>query len=68
MTIWWHSTGPLVKYEDGILVVENLNPEVSTRWTMTRSEMLRFGWRCIRVAFFGSNSNLSTQRNEVDNG
>ncbi|MGY3615679.1 hypothetical protein [Bradyrhizobium sp. USDA 10063] len=47
MTLFWHQSGPLVKYEDGMLRVEDLNPEVKTRWCMSRIEMLRLGWRCI---------------------
>lgn len=50
MTIFWHPTGPLVKYADGLLHIEDLNPEVKTKWCMSRMEMLRFGWRCIRAA------------------
>jgi hypothetical protein len=53
MTIFWHPTGPLVKYESGLLHVQDLNPEVKTKWTMTRGEMLRFGWRCMVAAVRG---------------
>lgn len=44
-------TGPLVQYGNGMVFVENLNPQVSTAWGMTRREMLAFGWRCIVAAF-----------------
>jgi len=50
MTLFWHSTGPLIKYADGILYIEDLNPEVKTRWRMSRLEMLRLGWRCIHAS------------------
>lgn len=50
MTLFWHPTGPLMKYQDGVLHVENLNPEVKTRWTMSRWEMVRLGWQCIIAA------------------
>jgi hypothetical protein len=50
MTIFWHQTGPLVRYENGVLYIENLNPEMKTKWRMSRSEMLRFGWRSIIAA------------------
>lgn len=50
MTIFWHPTGPFVKYEDGFLHTEDLNPEVKTKWRMSRGEMLRFGWRCMVAA------------------
>lgn len=47
MTIFWHPTGPVVKYEDGMLGIWNLNPEVKTGWRMSRWEMIQFGWRCV---------------------
>lgn len=50
MTIFWHPTGPLVKYEGGLLLIEDLNPEMKTKWRMSRGEMLRFGWRCLLAA------------------
>jgi hypothetical protein len=50
MTLFWHKTGPLLKYESGILYVEDLNPEIKTRWTMSRGEMFSLGWRCIVAA------------------
>ena len=50
MTLFWHRTGPLLKYEDGTLYVEDLNPEIKTRWLMSRAEMLGLGWRCILAA------------------
>lgn len=50
MTLFWHPTGPRITYEDGLLEVENLNPQVATHWVMSRAEMLRLGWRCIAAA------------------
>jgi len=50
MTLYFSHAGPLMKYKDGMLIVEDLNPESKTRWTMRRSEMLRLGWRCIYAA------------------
>jgi hypothetical protein len=47
MTLFWHQSGPLIRYNSGMLEVEDLNPEVRTKWTMSRMEMLRLGWRCI---------------------
>lgn len=49
-TLFWHQTGPLMHYRGGMLYVENLNPEVKTRWTMSRTEMLRLAWRCLVAA------------------
>lgn len=51
MTLFWHPTGPLVKYSKGMLQIEDLNPEVKTQWRMDRVEMLRLGWHCILAAF-----------------
>lgn len=50
MTLFWHPTGPLLKYQAGTLHVEDLNPELKTKWRMSRLEMARLGWRCIVAA------------------
>ena len=50
MTIFWQPAGPLVMYKAGVLYIETLNPEMKTKWTMSRGEMFRFGWRCILAA------------------
>jgi hypothetical protein len=47
MTLFWHPAGPLMRYQHGALHIENLNPEIRTRWTMSRLEMLRLGWWCL---------------------
>lgn len=47
MRLFFHPTGPMMHYRDGMLKVSDLNPEVSTQWYMSRLEMLRLGWRCI---------------------
>jgi hypothetical protein len=49
-TLFWHPAGPLVKYGDGILYIEDLNPQIETRWRMSRAEMFRLGWRFILAA------------------
>jgi hypothetical protein len=46
MTLFWHPTGPLMKYENGFLLIEDLNPELKTKWRMSRSEMFRLAWKC----------------------
>jgi hypothetical protein len=53
MTIFWDPAGPLVKYDHGILAIEDLNPEAKLRWRMSRMEMLRLGWRCVIAAVRG---------------
>jgi len=50
MTLFWHSTGPLMYYTDGTFGVEDLNPEAKMRWRMSRWDMMRLGWRCILAA------------------
>ena len=50
MTLFWNSAGPLIRYAEGILHVEDLNPEVKTKWRMSRIEMVALGWRCIIAA------------------
>ncbi len=50
MTIFWCSTGPLLRYENGALTIEDLNPSLKTTWVLSRKEMLRIGWRFIMAA------------------
>ena len=46
MTIFWANWGPLIKYErDGLLRIEDLNPEIKTKWRLTRRERLLIGIR-----------------------
>ncbi len=53
MTLFWDHTGPRVTYQDGLLEVENLNPQVATHWTMPRGEMFKLAWRCLVAAVRG---------------
>jgi hypothetical protein len=50
MTIYWKQSGPLIKYDGAFLHVEDLNPELKTRWRMSRWEMLRTGLRFMLAA------------------
>jgi len=50
MTLFFDRAGPLMKYANGVLHVADLNPEVRTKWCMSRLEMLRLGVRCIVAA------------------
>ncbi len=50
MTFFMDRTGPLLRYEDGILRVEDLNPEIRTRWRMTRRERFVVGLRFVLSA------------------
>lgn len=49
-TLYWDSTGPLMAYGQGMLLVANLNPQVETKWRMSRWEMFRTGLRFLRAA------------------
>ena len=49
-TLYWDHAGPLMAYGHGVLLVSNLNPQVETRWRMSRWEMFRTGLRFVRAA------------------
>lgn len=53
MILFWHPTGPIMKYENGLLLVEDLNPEVKTKWRMSRFEMLVCAWKFLVAAVRG---------------
>jgi hypothetical protein len=50
MTLFWDKTGPLVYYTGGTFGVEDLNPEAKMRWKMSRWEIFKMGFRCLRAA------------------
>ena len=52
MTLFWHPTGALLKYENGFLYVENLNPDIETRWRMSSFELLMLSGFMLLVAEF----------------
>jgi hypothetical protein len=52
MTLFWHPTGPMLKYVDGSLCIADLNPETALRWRMSRLEIFWLGWRCIAAALW----------------
>jgi hypothetical protein len=49
-------TGPKLTYVDGTLRVSDLNPEVELGWRMSRVDMLKLGWRCVKAATLGGSS------------
>jgi hypothetical protein len=51
--LYMNRCGPLLAYENGMLRVEDLNPEMKTRWTMSRWEMFRTGLRFLLAAVRG---------------
>lgn len=44
-TLYFDQTGPMLRYGNGLLHVADLNPEVETRWRMSRWEMFVCGLR-----------------------
>jgi len=53
VTLFWRPCGPLLRYKAGVLHIEDLNPQVSTKWRMSRWEMFRLSMRCLRAACTG---------------
>ena len=45
--LFFDPSGPMMHYSRGLLTISDLNPQLETKWTMSRFEMLRLGWRCI---------------------
>ena len=54
MTLFMDPTGPLLRYADGALSIEDLNPEIKTKWKMSRGKMFKLGCRCIWAAVAGA--------------
>lgn len=52
MTLFWDQTGPLIKYSSGALVIEDLNPENSICFRMSRWELIRLGLWCLLGAIW----------------
>lgn len=50
MRLFFHPTGPMMHYRDGLLKVSDLNPEVNTQWRMSRWEMVKTGFRFLIAA------------------
>lgn len=52
--LYWHKTGPRMSYDvTQRLLIEDLNPQVSLRWAMTRWELHKLGWRMIWASIVG---------------
>lgn len=51
MIIYWHKTGPLLVYQNGVLHIEDLNPELKTKWALTRLERFGIGIRFLLSVF-----------------
>ena len=51
-TLFYDPCGPLVRYGNGVLQIQDLNPEVRTQWRMSRLELLKFSWCCAVAAIW----------------
>lgn len=40
-------TGPRIRYANGVLIVDDLNPENRMAWNMSRWEMFKLGLSCV---------------------
>jgi hypothetical protein len=49
-TLFSDHAGPRIRYIEGLLVIENLNPQIRTQWVMSRREMFGLAWRCFCAA------------------
>lgn len=56
MTIYWNETGPLLHYNGERLLIGDLNPQIETKWRMSRWQMFKIGWRCMVAAIAGVQS------------
>ena len=50
-TLMFKPEGPLVQYQHDTLIIEDLNPEFKTRWRLSPTELMMFGWCCIWAAW-----------------
>jgi len=51
--IYMHPTGPMLRVDsDRTLYIDDLNPEIKTRWQLSRWELLSIGWGLIMSAIF----------------
>ena len=51
--LFYDPCGPMLHYAAGVLTVSDLNPQIETKWTVSRAELFRIGWRCIVAAIGG---------------
>lgn len=54
--LFFDPTGPVMRYADGALHIADLNPEVRMLWRVSRTQMLRLGWRCMLAALSPSDT------------
>ena len=47
MILFFDASGPLLKFSDRTLYIEDLNLEMKTKWRMSRWEIIKLGLRCL---------------------
>lgn len=47
MTLFFDHCGPLITYDNNVLVIKDLNPEAEMRWHVRRFELFKLGLRCL---------------------
>lgn len=50
MRLFFDHTGPLVRYSSGTLEIADLNPDIETRWRLSRWEVFKLGVKAIVAA------------------
>lgn len=48
-TLFWRQWGPRVSYDGTALVIEDLNPEIKTKWVLTPDELVQLGRAIVEV-------------------
>jgi hypothetical protein len=51
MTIFFQNCGPMIKYSNNVLLIEDLNPEAKLTWRVSKLEAITIGLRLILAAF-----------------
>jgi hypothetical protein len=52
--LYWRKAGPRIAYDvTGSLLIDDLNPKAHLRWTLTRWELHKLGWRMIWASIVG---------------
>ena len=55
MILFLAPEGPKMSYDNGMLVMEDLNPEQKMTWRMSRGDMVRLALKCLRCAITRGN-------------
>lgn len=49
--LYMHPTGPMLRVDsEHVLHIDDLNPELQTKWRMSRWELFALGWRMMVAA------------------